>query len=47
MVNHIKKGLKFHPLSYLHPFLFRLRAPQDGLFMGRVDAVDPSNHSYR
>jgi len=25
----------------------RLREPQDGLFMGRVDAVDPSNHSYR
>ena len=26
---------------------FRLRKPQDGLFMGTVDAYDTSNNTYR
>lgn len=32
----------------LHTYLFfRLRQPQDGLFMGTVDAYDTSNNTYR
>ena len=28
-------------------YIFRLRKPQDGLFMGTVDAYDTSNNTYR
>ena len=31
----------------IHDFPARLRKPQDGLFTGRIDALDSVNHTYR
>ena len=37
----------FISLCCINLFVARLRAPQDGLFTGSIDAVDTVNNSYR